>query len=41
MVEDAQSSKPPIQALADRFVAIFVPIVIGIALLTFGLWLEP
>ena len=39
MVEDAQSSKPPIQALADRFVAMFVPVVIGIAALTFGLWL--
>ena len=39
MVEDAQGSKVPIQALADRVVGIFVPIVMGLALLTFGVWL--
>ena len=39
MVEDAQGSKVPIQALADRVVGVFVPVVIGLALLTFGLWL--
>ncbi len=39
LVEDAQGDRLPIQALADRVVAVFVPIVIGIALLTFGLWL--
>ena len=39
MVEDAQGSKVPIQALADRVVSVFVPVVIGIAMLTFGLWL--
>ena len=39
MVEDAQGSKVPIQALADKVVRVFVPVVIGIALLTFGLWL--
>ena len=40
MVEDAQGSKPPIQALADRVVSVFVPIVMGIAAVTFGLWLS-
>ena len=39
MVEDAQGSKVPIQALADRVVGVFVPVVMGIALLTFGVWL--
>lgn len=38
MVEEAQGSKAPIQRLADRVSAIFVPIVILIALLTFGIW---
>ena len=39
MVEDAQGAKVPIQALADRVVRVFVPIVMGIALVTFLLWL--
>ncbi len=34
LVESAQSSKPPVQKLADRIAAIFVPVVLGIALLT-------
>lgn len=38
LVQDAQGSKAPIQALADRIASVFVPGVIGIALLTFGLW---
>jgi Cu+-exporting ATPase len=38
MVQDAQGSKAPIQGLADRVAAIFVPGVIGIAFLTFILW---
>jgi Cu+-exporting ATPase len=39
MVEEAQSSKPPIQRLADKIASVFVPIVIGIAAVTFGVWL--
>jgi P-type Cu+ transporter len=39
MVEEAQGSKIPIQAFADRVTAVFVPIVIGIALITFAAWL--
>ena len=39
MVEDAQGSKAPIQALADKISAIFVPIVLVIAFLTLGVWL--
>ena len=39
LVEDAQGSKAPIQALADRVVAIFVPIVISLSLITFAVWM--
>ncbi len=38
MVEEAQGSRAPIQRLADRVSAVFVPIVIGIAGLTFAGW---
>ena len=38
MVQEAQGSKPPIQALADRVASIFVPAVIVIAFLTFIIW---
>ena len=38
LVEDAQGSRAPIQRLADQVSAIFVPTVLGIAILTFGLW---
>ncbi|MEL0168170.1 MAG: heavy metal translocating P-type ATPase [Pseudomonadaceae bacterium] len=44
MVENAQSSKAPIQRLVDRVAAVFVPVVIVIALLTWGigsLWIGP
>ena len=39
LVEEAQGSKIPIQAFADRVTSVFVPIVIVIALLTLGAWL--
>jgi Cu+-exporting ATPase len=38
LVEDAQGSKAPIQKMADQVSAVFVPIVIGIALTTFAGW---
>ncbi len=38
LVENAQTSKLPIQRLADKVVAVFTPIVIGIAIVTFGVW---
>lgn len=38
LVEEAQGSKAPIQKLADQVSAIFVPVVILIAALTFGAW---
>ena len=39
MVEEAQGSKAPIQRLADRISAVFVPAVIGVAAGTFVIWL--
>ena len=39
MVEDAQGSKAPIQALADKISSVFVPIVLGIAFVALGAWL--
>ncbi|MEW6178287.1 MAG: heavy metal translocating P-type ATPase [Chloroflexota bacterium] len=38
LVEEAQGSKAPIQKLVDRVAAVFVPAVIGIALITFLIW---
>ena len=38
-VVDAQSGKAPIQRLADRISAVFVPVVLGLAVLTFLGWL--
>jgi len=39
MVQDAQGSKMPVQKLVDKIAGIFVPVVIGIALLTFTIWM--
>jgi len=38
VVEEAQGSKAPIQRVADAISGVFVPIVVGIALLTFLIW---
>ena len=38
LVEGAQASKAPIQRLVDKVSAVFVPVVLGIALLTFAAW---
>lgn len=38
MVQEAQGSKPPIARLADKIASIFVPVVMGIASLTFIVW---
>ena len=38
LVEEAQGSKAPIQRMADYVASVFVPTVIGIAVLTFGVW---
>ena len=39
LVEEAGSSKAPISRLADKVAGVFVPVVIGIALLTFAAWM--
>ncbi len=39
MVEEAQGSKAPIQALADKISSVFVPIVLVLAFLALGVWL--
>jgi len=38
LVEDAQSSKAPVQKLADQIAAVFVPTVLVIAIIAFGTW---
>ena len=39
MVEEAQGTKVPIQVFADKVTSVFVPVVLGIAALTFISWL--
>lgn len=39
LVQEAQGSKAPIQAFADKVASVFVPAVIVIALITFGIWM--
>lgn len=39
MVAEAQRSRAPIQGLADKVAGIFVPLVLAVALMTFGLWM--
>ena len=39
MVQEAQGSKAPVQRIVDRVTGIFVPVVLGIAVLTFVLWM--
>src|SRR5690606_38336000 len=38
MVQDAQGSKAPVQKLVDKIAGIFVPVVIGIAVLSMIIW---
>lgn len=39
MVQEAQGSKAPVQKLVDRIAGIFVPVVMGIAVITFVVWM--
>lgn len=39
MVQDAQGSKAPVQKLVDRIAAIFVPVIMSVAVLSFILWM--
>jgi Cu+-exporting ATPase len=39
LVEEAQGSRVPIQAFADKVTTVFVPVILGLALLTFLVWM--
>lgn len=39
MVQEAQGSKAPVQKLVDKIAGVFVPVVIGISILTFAIWM--
>lgn len=39
MVQEAQGSKAPVQRIVDRITSVFVPAILGIAILTFVLWI--
>ena len=39
LVQDAQGSKAPVQKLVDKVAAVFVPVIMGIAVLSFVLWM--
>jgi Cu+-exporting ATPase len=38
LVQQAQASKPPVQRLADRISGVFVPVVLGLAIVTWVVW---
>ena len=38
MVQEAQGSKAPVQLLVDKIASVFVPVIIGLSLLTFTIW---
>lgn len=38
MVQDAQGSKAPVQQMVDKVASVFVPVILGISILTFALW---
>ena len=39
MVQEAQGSKPPVQKLVDKIASVFVPVVIGLSIVTFIIWM--
>ncbi len=39
MVQQAQGSKPPVQRMVDKIAGVFVPVILGIALLTLAAWI--